>query len=362
MHVRKIVAVGLLGAMLVGCASASTPTPAPAKPAEVPKSAAAAPAPAVAPTRPAAAAPIDAARPAAGAGMTAPAAAARNSGDTFAGAPAAAPPAASQPATETKSELAQTTIGPEATAWLDRKIIRNATLSIWTQTVDAKVQEVRQIAQQNGGFISASNTRTEKVKVNGEDQERQIAVLTLQVPVQQFDPTISALRNLGKVENEVGTSQDVTEEFVDLSANVANLRKTEEAVSGMLAKATRLEDVMMLTRELTQIRGQIERIEGRKRFLDKRAELSSVTLTLQPPPPAAVTPTPTPVPTPVPVWDPSRTAERGWNASLRVLRGVADVAILALAFGWWLIPLGAIGGAIALRMRRPAARETSAEA
>jgi hypothetical protein len=350
MHVKQIVAVGVLGAMLVACGSAATPTPAPAKPA--------APAPAAAPMKPVdAAKPAEPAKPAAAPAAGSGAAVARTDAYTTAPAPARAPQPGAPAANDVKSELAQTTIGPE-TALFDRKIIRNATLSLWTENVEKALQQARQIADVNGGFVSASNTRTERVKIGEKDEERQIATLTVQVPVQQFDRTIDALRQLGKVESEVGTSQDVTEEFVDLTANVANLRKTEEAIQGMLGKATQLQDVMTLTRELTQIRGQIERLEGRKRFLEKRSELSTVTLTVQPPSVGS----PAPTPTPTPAWDPSRTAERGWNASLRVLRGVAEVAILAVAFGWWLIPPAAIAGLVALRMRRTARPATPAEA
>jgi hypothetical protein len=359
-HIKQIVAVGLTSAMLTACGSAAmpTPTPAPAKPAVAEQSAAygtggAAPLSAPAPTKPAAAAkPAEPARPAAAAapaGLATGAMARAN--DAF----QAAPPAAPAPATnEAKSELPQTVLGNES-AWLDREIIRNATLSVWTDDVETAVQKARQIADLNGGFVSASNTRTERVRVGDKDEDRQLATLTVQVPVQQLDRTMDALRQLGKVESEVGTSQDVTEEFVDLSANVQNLRKTEEAIQAMLARATQLQDVMTLTRELTQIRGQIERLEGRKRFLEKRSDLSSVTVSLQPPPLG-----PTPTPTPAPVWDPSRTAERGWNASLRVLRGIAEVGILAVAFGWWLVPLAAIAGAVALRVRRPASPQTDA--
>jgi hypothetical protein len=354
MQIKRIVAVGLMSAMLVGCGSAAlglpTATPAPAKPAApaaAPTSAAAAAKPAE-PPRPAAAMKPAAAAPAAGGAMTV-----AREADSYAAAPGAAPqpaPAAAYPsANVAKSELAQSTV-PTDVAWLDRKIIRNATLSIWSENVERSVQVARQVAETNGGFISGSNTRTDRVKIGEKDEDRQIATLTVQVPAQQFDRTIDALRQLGKVESEVGTSQDVTEEFVDLSANVQNLRKTEEAIQSMLGKATQLNDVMTLTRELTQIRGQIERLEGRKRFLEKRSDLSIVTLTVQPPPIVA---TPVPTATPTPIWDPSRTAERGWNASLRVLRGIAEVGILAIAFGWWLIPVAGVIGVVALRMRRP---------
>jgi hypothetical protein len=145
----------------------------------------------------------------------------------------------------------------------------------------------------------------------------------------------------------------VTEEYVDLDANLRNLRRTEDAVAAMLARAQKLDEVMTLTRELTQIRGQIERIEGRKRFLERRSDFSTVTLNMQLPPSDAATPTPV-------RWDPAATAARGWNASLRVLRAIAEVVILAVSFGWWLVPLGLAGGYVLLRTRlRPRERVES---
>jgi hypothetical protein len=229
-------------------------------------------------------------------------------------------------------------------------IIRNGTLSLWVEDVEGSVERARQIAGKYDGFVSASNTRIEKVKIGAGEEERQLATLTLQVPSRAFDLAVQELRALGRVESEVGTSQDVTEEYVDLDSNLRNLRRTEEAVAGMLSRAQRLEEVMMLTRELTQIRGQIERIEGRKRFLERRSDFSALTLNLQPPPTAAAA---TPGPSPL-AWNPGQTAERGWNASLRVLRTVADLVILAVAFGWWLVPFGALAGYAALKRWRRA--------
>ncbi|HEV8639126.1 MAG TPA: DUF4349 domain-containing protein [Chloroflexota bacterium] len=349
MRVRRIVAAVLTVGALTACGQAAVPTSAPADRAAQASYGAAPAAGAAAAAKPAEAPkPAEPPKPAA-APTQAPAAAAPAAPARLAAAPAEKPAAGEQRA----SELAQTTI-PTDKPW-DRMIIRNGTLSLWVENVERAVEQARQVAGKYDGFVSGSNTRIEKVKVGEKEEERQFATLTLQVPSRTFDPAVQELRRLGlKVESEVATSQDVTEEYVDLDSNLRNLRRTEDAVAAMLAKAQKLEEVMMLTRELTQIRGQIERLEGRKRFLERRSDFSSVTLNLQLPPPAAATPTP--VPTPV-GWNPSATAERGWNASLRVLRAVADVVILAVAFGWWLVPFGAVAAYAALRVRaRPPER------
>src|SRR5205823_13312306 len=111
----------------------------------------------------------------------------------------------------------------------------------------------------------------------------------------------------------------------------------------MMQKATSLPDVLTLQRELNGIRQQIERIEGRKRFLANRSEMSSIAVTLNPPPLPAVTPTPTPMPTPVPGWSPVASARVGWLASLAIVRGLVDLAVVTIAFSWWLIPFALLG-------------------
>ena len=57
-------------------------------------------------------------------------------------------------------------------------------------------------------------------------------------------------------------------------------------------------------------------------------------------------------------WDPAGVAARGWQASLTVLRGVASVAIVAVAFSWWLVPFVALGGYLWLHRRRAGATRT----
>jgi hypothetical protein len=232
-------------------------------------------------------------------------------------------------------------------------IIRNGQMSVLVPDVEQALTKAREIARANGGFISASNTKVEKIG----DRDRSVGNLTVQVRSEQFDPAVTALRSLGKVESEVGTSQDVTEEYVDSESTLRSLRATETALLKMLEKAQTLSDTLTLQRELNGVRTQIEKLEGRRRFLSNRSEWSSIQLSIAPLPlPATATPTPVPtaVPTPLPTneFNPSRTASIGWNASMAILRAVAELAILVLSFGWWLIPIG-IGAAIVLRRRGP---------
>jgi hypothetical protein len=219
-------------------------------------------------------------------------------------------------------------------------VIRTAQLTVQVQDMESALAQARQIATRGGGFVSATNTRVEKVN----DQDRVVADITLQVRSDAADATLSDLRGLGKVTTETSGSQDVTEEYVDLTSNLRNLQASESAILKLMEKATQIQDVLALQRELTNVRGQIERIQGRKTYLERRSDMATITLSLRLPP--------VEVSRPAGGWDPIGIAARGWQASLAVLRGAAEVLIVAVAFSWWLVPFVALGAYIWLQRRR----------
>lgn len=285
-------------------------------------------APVARPAAPEAGSSVLAARPAA---TTAPAAARPAAAQR-----SAAPPAADAGAANA-SEASQVSV-----PW-DRMVIRTARLALQVEDVEASIERVREIARVNGGYVGTSNTSFERLGT----QERMVADMTLQVRTEVLDTAIAALRRLAtKVETEAVTSQDVTEEYVDLESSLRNLKAAEEGIRRLIDRTTRIEEVLSLQRELTNVRAQIERIEGRKRFLERRTEMATVTVSLRLPPPEVK-----PV-GPLAAWDPVAQAGRGWEGSLVVLRGIADTLILVVSFGWWLLPLAALA-VFVVRSRRP---------
>jgi hypothetical protein len=239
---------------------------------------------------------------------------------------------------------ASTVADTTAAQSLDRMVIRTAQLTVEVQDMEQALAQARQIASRSGGIVSASNTHLENVN----DQDRMVADLTLQVRSDAADSAMSDLRALGKVTTEASGSQDVTEEYVDNGANLRNLQASESAILKLMDKAVQIQDVLSLQRELTNVRGQIERIQGRQTYLERRTDMATITLSLRLPP--LVDPSTQPLTGGA--WDPIRVAQRGWQASLTLLRGFAEVLIVVVAFSWWLIPLAALGGYVWLRRRR----------
>ena len=243
--------------------------------------------------------------------------------------------------TQAQSQTPDTTVPDTSAQLLDRMVIRTAQLTVEVQDMESALAHARAIASQAGGYVSASNTRIERQ----DDQDRMVADLTLQVRSDAADSAVSDLRGLGKVTSETSGSQDVTDEYVDLDSNLRNLQASETAILKLMDKATQISDVMSLQRELTNVRGQIERIQGRKTYLERRTDMATITLALRLPPlsPTAVTGG---------TWDPVATAVRGWQASLNLLRGIANVLIVSVAFGWWLLPLAGLGAYVFFHRRR----------
>ena len=193
----------------------------------------------------------------------------------------APPPAPAQPPGSTAPPDAQTSASePEPGASIvPSMLIRMGHAVIEVDSLEIAISEVRLLAQRLGGFISNTTMQT------GQGQIRS-ATLQLKVPAARFDEALSGLTPLGKVESVEQTSEDVGEEYVDLTARMTNARRLEERLISLLATRTgKLEDVLAVERELARVREQIERYEGRMRYLRTRSAVSTLTVTVHEPRP-----------------------------------------------------------------------------
>lgn len=156
-------------------------------------------------------------------------------------------------------------------------LIRNGEATVQVDSLEPAIAQVRRIAQASGGFIANTSMSTGA-------REARRASLQVKVPAARFDQVVSGLRPLGKLESVNVTTEDVGEEFVDVSARVANARRLEERLTNLLATRTgKLEDVLAVERELARVREEIERYEGRIRYLRTRAAVSTLTVNLHEP-------------------------------------------------------------------------------
>jgi Domain of unknown function (DUF4349) len=205
----------------------------------------------------------------------------------------------------------------------DRKIVKTAELGVRAEKVRDSAARAQQIAAQFGGSALSSQIARSDDSVSAD--------LVLVVPSPEFEKALDELRELGKeVTADTVRGEDVTEEFVDLESRERNLLAAEQSLLELYNRAQSVNDALSIERELANIRGQIEQVQGRIQYLEERTATSQISLSIQPVARAAPPP---------PAWNPGRVLEQAWNASLGVLQALATVVLSAIVFGWWLAPV-----------------------
>lgn len=155
---------------------------------------------------------------------------------------------------------------------VDHLIIKTGQLSLVVKDVRTSLKSIADYAEKAGGFVVSSNVRKEGLSPFGE--------IVVRIPATEFDKGFGDVKNMGEVESETVNGQDVTEEYVDLEAQLKNLRATETQFLQIMQRAVQIEDVLAVQRELSNVRGQIEGIQGRMKYLKESSSLSTLTVYL----------------------------------------------------------------------------------
>ena len=186
----------------------------------------------------------------------------------------AAPSSAAGGATAEKAPAAV----PEPPAPPSRRIIRTAEMSVETDAPAVAVGKLTTLADAKGGFVVSSETTRSK---DPDGAETVSTTMVFRVPVAAFDDAVAAVRAMGsRVSSEKVTGQDVTEEYVDLEARIRAQRAVEEQYMSILKEAKTIPDILAVQQKLGEARTEIERAEGRRRYLESQTSLSTITVHL----------------------------------------------------------------------------------
>ncbi len=176
-------------------------------------------------------------------------------------------PGASREAVESKAVVA---VDAGVT---DRKIVRTGYITLEVNDITAALEDIARLAQSLGGYVVSSSRQGEEVDRGN---------ISIRVPADRFDEAFIKLRQLAlKVPFENTESRDVTEEYTDLKAQLRNLEATEAQYLELLKKAQTVEDTLKVYRELTNVRGEIERVKGRIQYLERTSDMALIQVTLQ---------------------------------------------------------------------------------
>jgi Domain of unknown function (DUF4349) len=221
----------------------------------------------------------------------------------------------------------------------DLLIIKTGTLSLQVTAVDDALSTASTKIAALGGYVSGSDRKF--------DGDQTVATETYRIPATQWDAALVALRGLAdKVLGEQTQSQDVTGDVLDLGARITNLQATEVALQGIMAKATKISDVLDVQQQLTDVRGQIEQLSTQKKHLQDQAAYSTLTVSYSlKPAPAVVTSQKN--------FDPSSEVDKASASLVDVLQALATAGIwFAIVWLPILIALAILGTILFFVVRR----------
>jgi len=185
---------------------------------------------------------------------------------------------------ETQVSLEGAAAVQAATLASDRKIIRNAEITIETDSPTDNLRKITSIAEAQGGFVVTSEFKQN----DGGPQIKPTQTVTIvaRVPSSQFSEALAQIRAVGgRVVQEKVSGQDVSEEYLDLDARIRSKKALEAQFLEIMKQAKKVSDALEVQSQLADVRTEIERLEGRRRFLENQSALSTITATLQMPAP-----------------------------------------------------------------------------
>jgi len=199
------------------------------------------------------------------------------------------------------------------TTTMDRQVIRTGSMSLQAEDVAKTVAQVRTLAADAGGYITAEDS-----SASGDSANSAYSSITAQVPAGKLDEFVAQVGRLGTVESINLAAQDVTTQVVDLDARIAALQTSVDRMTDLMAQANRIEDLLTIETQLSQRQAELDALRAQRAWLGDQVAMSTLSVTVRP------------VPTIAPVDTPGFASglEQGWAA----LVSAFAIAVTALGF------------------------------
>jgi hypothetical protein len=171
-----------------------------------------------------------------------------------------------QPSSVSSISLNSATVAPE------RKMIWTGRIDFQVENLEKSTLGLSEIAKQHNGFVSDMNMYSTNYELSNN--------ITIRVKSEDFSKLMSAIQTESLfTRNMEISSNDVTEEFVDISSRLNTKKEVRERYITILNKKTGdISDVLEAERAIGVITEEIEAIEGRLRYLSDQVNLSTIHL------------------------------------------------------------------------------------
>jgi Domain of unknown function (DUF4349) len=214
---------------------------------------------------------------------------------------------------------------------LGNRIVRTATveLEVGQDRLNDTINRATDVVTRAKGIYVGSST-----SVPGDDAAS--GQVSFRVPVDAFEPVLRELKGLGTYRGEQSSTEDVTNQYVDLNGQLAAWRAQERVYLRLLDRAKSIADVIAVQNQLQQVQSNIERLQGQLNHLEDQSSFSTIVLQLSEPGAAG------------PAGQPQGRLARAWATAVSGL-GVMAAAVLVGVV--WLAPVAALAGLILVGLR-----------
>ena len=156
-----------------------------------------------------------------------------------------------------------------------RKLIRNAQLDLEVKSYQAAMDQITAMTKAAGGYVDTSNSQ------KGGNGKLQGTVVVKVLP-QNLDDFLLKLRDLGQVNNQSVSTDDVTKDYFDTQARLVNSQKMETQLQDLLKRENgKVSDLLQVERELGRVRGEIEQMQGQLKLYDFQVQYATITIQMR---------------------------------------------------------------------------------
>ncbi len=153
-------------------------------------------------------------------------------------------------------------------------IVRTGDMALVVADIPATIARITQIAGEHQGYVVSSQSWKEGQLLRG--------TISIRVVASDYDTVVNEVSNLAvEVTSQTTSSQDVTEEYIDLTAQLNNLEATEQQLLKIMSQAQTVDDILAVQQQLTATRDSIERTKGRMQYLEKTSSTSLLNIQLE---------------------------------------------------------------------------------
>lgn len=155
----------------------------------------------------------------------------------------------------------------------NEKIIYTYNYSVETKQFDTFMDAVQKRISEYGGYIESSETNG-----NMEMNIRRYANMVIRIPADKMHSFLNMVKENSNVTYSSSSTENVTLSYVDMQSHIKALKTEQETLMGILEKAEKLEDIIALQNQLTNIRYELESYESQLRVYDNRINYSTLYL------------------------------------------------------------------------------------